>query len=205
MEDFMKKVLAGLLLTCVTSSAFAQYYACKREYYSKVKQIQKRRAGATAFATGVAVIAVSPLVTPLGAITFGAFAVTLVSANQGKNLLNNRGILLPDAVKELMLIDEVLNPGKTYFLDADTNHVLFGTTVGAHYEIMPETKRQLMEKFVDDLRSSAEDKADLVTEFSVRLAIKDLLRSEELCQNARGKTKALSLRKFRKTVLEAII
>jgi hypothetical protein len=130
--------------------------------------------------------------------------VSMIGMGQGKNALNSRGILLPDAVKELMLIDEVLHPGEIYELDAPTTHELFGREVGAHYKILPETKKKLMEAFVAELKHKAAENADLVTEESVRATMFEMMHTGELCRNSRGKTKALSLRKFRQKVLQAL-
>lgn len=185
---------------------------CREIYEAKLLRKEAWRARRSAAAVFVGAFAVSPLVTPLGAVTFGSFAVLLLGSGSGMHILNKQKIILPRAVKQYMIVDEVLNPNQSLHLEDYTNQILFGRKVGYKYDFLPEAKKQLFYTFITHLQKKAQrrganyNQIQNVTEESVRNTISELMKKgNALCTNSRGKEKALMMFKFENIVLKNIL
>lgn len=206
MKNMLVIILTVIFLSPTTSLAKAN---CLDVYKGNLLRKEAWRARRSAASVFVGVFAISPLVTPLGAVTFGSFAVALLASGSGMHILNKKKIVLPKAVKQYMLVDEVMNPGQSLHLEDYTNQVLFGRPVGYKYDFKPETKKKLLASFVEHLKEKFQRKGayahqvESVTDESVRKTILQLMGvGNELCTNKRGKEKALMMFKFENVILD---
>lgn len=206
MKNILVMILTVLFLFPSTGQAKSN---CLDVYKANLLRKEAWRARRSAASVFVGVFAISPLVTPLGAVTFGSFAVALLASGSGMHILNKKKIVLPRAVKQYMLVDEVINPGQSLHLEDYTSQILFGRPVGYKYDFQPETKKKLLASFVEHLKSKFERRGayahqvEGVTDESVRKTISQLMNAGNgLCTNKRGKEKALMMFKFENKILD---
>ena len=206
----MKKTISLILLAAIfaTSNAFA-FDNCKDVYEGKFLRRESRRAKTSAIAVWVAAVAVSPIVTPLGAAAFGSAAVILLGSGEGMHWANHKRLLLPHEVKELMLMDQAINPDKPLHLKKQKpNERIFRRTVGYDITFSAETKKDLMEKFVMHLKNKARRQGagaaqvDDITTESVSATIAKLNNAgKALCTHENGSERALMMFKFENVIL----
>lgn len=209
----MKKILILLLTTILLLPSISWANAdCREVYQGKLLNQEAWRARRSALSVFVGAFAISPLVTPLGAATFGSFAVALLASGSGMHYLNKKKLILPAAAKELMLMDEVLNPGLSLHLEDYTSQVLFGRKVGYKYDFLPETKMKLFQAFVLHLKKKAsrtgydDQEVEQITDASVRDIMGRLMNDGlALCQAPKGKVKALMMYRFENVILRNML
>lgn len=206
MKKFVSLVLLGIFLS--VSNAFA-FDNCKDVYEGKLLRREKARARRTATSVFVGMFAISPLVTPLGAMTFGSFALAVLGTGQGMHWMNKKKFLLPHEIKELMLIDESLNPNlPLHIKKSDPNVILFGRHVGYDLTFTAESKKVLLEKFVEHLKQKYErygGYTQLTKEITpqwVRGTISRLMNEgRKLCTHPDGQEQALKMFRFENVLL----
>jgi hypothetical protein len=200
------KILSMLMLSALlcSSMAFAKNN-CSRELEARHLKRVSGRAKRIAGSVFVGALAVSPLVTPFGAILYGSIAVTLTGQSIIANELNRKGKFLPREVRQRIILDQVENPGRSLFIEHYTTEVLFGREVGYNYEVIASTKEKLLNAFTAQLAKKDKSLINLTNE-QVSTAIYNLLNDQNhsLCKNKNGKNKTLSMRTFKKVIIQEL-
>ena len=83
----------------------------------------------------------------LATAVFGAGAAALAASGLGPQILNKKGKFIPAVLKQLIILDEVLNPGVDYALKRKGYSTLFGRETGYDYTITPVNKEFQKNKF----------------------------------------------------------
>ena len=177
---------------------------CQNAYQEKLLKQENRRIAEMSIALGAGLAAI-PMVSSIG-IPVAAAAIFGGGPIFFKRLFDRAGWSLPNGLKVLTVIDEVVNPGHELSAKDYSNAWLFGERIGYHYRVTPNRKSDTFDSFQNEvvLRASDYDNCS-PSEQTIRDAVREMDATGALCpMNKKGKQDTFSMSKVYDLTTKAI-
>ncbi|MCT4642886.1 MAG: hypothetical protein N4A33_11405 [Bacteriovoracaceae bacterium] len=210
----MKKLLltAMVLSTIVsTQSSYASsshYNRCQDTVELKhLRKVVKRARRVGLIAIPATIMAVSPIVAPLGAVTLVAIAAATTTQAKIAQSLNKNGVKVSSAIKQLILIDSAKNPHQDQIIEKRSTDLLVGQQVGYKYEVSAQTKETFLNDFTVRLKRKFKNLSTINSE-DVRAALFEIQDngSDSWCRvTENNDTRALKFKDFTKVVVNKLL